>query len=144
MAFEFIPVWIYSGLMYIIKTYDSSRDRRVRTSRYELVRALVAEKRPVRALVHVNHQTVEGLGVEIVQGNITDVESLCRAFEGAEVVYHLAAMISLLKSEWPMVEKVNVIRYPQCSGGLPALRRKTPGALQLHPCAESGAAYHSG
>ena len=74
-----------------------------------LIQALVAEKRPVRALVHVNYNTVEGLGAEIVQGNVTDVESLCRAFAGAEVVYHLAAVISLLQSEWPKVEKVNVI-----------------------------------
>ena len=54
-------------------------------------------------------KTLEGLGVEIVQGNVTDVESLTRAFEGADVVYHLAGVISLLKSEWPLVEKVNVI-----------------------------------
>ena len=73
-----------------------------------LVRALVAEKRPVRALVHVNHKTLEGLGAETVQGNVSDVESLTRAFEGADVVYHLAGVISLLKSDWPRVEKVNV------------------------------------
>ena len=58
--------------------------------------------------MHVNHKAVEGLGVEIVQGNVTDVESLCRAFAGAEVVYHLAGVISLLKTEWSKVEKVNV------------------------------------
>ncbi|MDD5288159.1 MAG: NAD-dependent epimerase/dehydratase family protein [Dehalococcoidales bacterium] len=74
-----------------------------------LVRALVAEKRPVRALVHINRQTVEGLGAEIVSANITDVDSLCRAFEGAEVVYHLAATISLLKHDWHRVAAVNVI-----------------------------------
>ena len=74
-----------------------------------LLRALVAEKRPVRALVHVNHKTVEGLGVEIVQGNISDVDSLCRAFEGAETVYHLAGKITLLKNEWPLVGKINVL-----------------------------------
>ena len=73
-----------------------------------LVRALVAEKRPVRALVHINHKMVEGLGAEIVQGNILDVDSLCRAFDGAKTVYHLAATITLLKSEWPLVEKINV------------------------------------
>ena len=73
-----------------------------------LVRALVAEKRPVRALVHVNHKTLEGLGAETVQGNVSDVESLTRAFEGADVVYHLAGIISLLKNDWLQVEKVNV------------------------------------
>ena len=74
-----------------------------------LVRALVADKRPVRVLVHVNHKTLEGLGVEIVQGNVSDIESLNRAFDGADVVYHLAGRISLLKSDWPLVEKVNVL-----------------------------------
>lgn len=74
-----------------------------------LVRALVAQKRPVRALVHVNRQTVEGLGAEIVSGDISDIDSLCHTFEGAEVVYHLAATISLLKHEWQRVEAVNVI-----------------------------------
>jgi len=73
-----------------------------------LVRALVAEKRSVRAMAHHNHQVLEGLGVEIVQSDITDVASLSRAFEGAEVVYHLAGVISLLKNEWPLVERINV------------------------------------
>ena len=73
-----------------------------------LVRALTAEKRPVRALVHLNRQPVEGLGAEIVQGNVSDLESLIRAFEGAEVVYHLAGVISLLQNEWPLVERINV------------------------------------
>ena len=73
-----------------------------------LVRALVAEKRQVRALVHVNHQTLESLGAEIVRGDVTDLDSLCRAFEGVETVYHLAAVISLLNNEWTLLEKVNV------------------------------------
>jgi dihydroflavonol-4-reductase len=73
-----------------------------------LVRALVAEKRAVRAMVHINHQNMEDLGAEIVQGNVSDAESLTRAFEGAEVVYHLAGMISIVNNEWPMVEKINV------------------------------------
>lgn len=73
-----------------------------------LVRALATEKRPVRALVHFNRHTLEGLEVEVVQGDISDVESLSRAFDGAKVVYHLAAVISLLKTDWPRLEKVNV------------------------------------
>jgi len=73
-----------------------------------LVRELVVEKRQVRALVHVNHQTLESLGAEIVRGDVTDLDSLCRAFEGVETVYHMAAVISLLNDEWPLVEKVKV------------------------------------
>ena len=74
-----------------------------------LVRALMAKGRPTRSLVHVNRQAIEGLDTEIVQGDICDQESLCQAFNGAEVVYHLAASISLWMSDWPRLESVNVI-----------------------------------
>jgi dihydroflavonol-4-reductase len=74
-----------------------------------LIHELISEKRLVRALVHKNYQTVEGINAEIVSGDVRDVDSLYRAFEGAEVVYHLAATITLLKNEWRMVEAVNVI-----------------------------------
>jgi dihydroflavonol-4-reductase len=74
-----------------------------------LVRALIAKGRPTRSLVHVSCQAIEGLDTEIVQGDVRDQESLCRAFDGAEVVYHLAANISLSMDDWPRLEDVNVI-----------------------------------
>ena len=73
-----------------------------------LVRNLIEKGRPTRCLVHVNHGPIEGLDTEIVQGDVCDLESLCRAFEGAEVVYHLAACISLSMDDWPLMEAVNV------------------------------------
>ena len=74
-----------------------------------LIRALLAQGRPVRALVHVNRQVVEGLeAVEVIEGDICNPDSLANAFEGAEVVYHLAAHISILKDERPLLESVNV------------------------------------
>ncbi len=74
-----------------------------------LVRALLARGRPVRALLHEHRQAIEGLDVETVQGDICDSESLCRAFDGAEVVYHLAVDISLSMARRPQLERVNVI-----------------------------------
>jgi len=74
-----------------------------------LVRALLAQGRPTRALVHVDRQAVDGLDVEVIEGDICNLESLVDAFEGAEVVYHLAAHISILKDDWPLLESVNVI-----------------------------------
>ncbi len=74
-----------------------------------LVRALLAQGRPVRALLHVNRRAIEGLDVEIARGDVCDLESLYRAFDGAEVVYHLAARISLSLNEWPLLEAVNVM-----------------------------------
>lgn len=73
-----------------------------------LVRALLGRERPVRALVHRDRRALEGLGVETVRGDVRDPASLRRAFEGAEVVYHAAAAISLLSSEWPLLEAINV------------------------------------
>jgi dihydroflavonol-4-reductase len=73
-----------------------------------LVRALVAQGRPVRCLVHNQTAALEGLNVELVRGDVCDVESLYSTFLGADVVYHLAAVISLSMSDWPRVEKINV------------------------------------
>ncbi len=73
-----------------------------------LVRALIAQKRPARCLVHVSTRALEGLDTELVRGDVGDVASLCRAFGGADVVYHLAACISLSMADWPGLESVNV------------------------------------
>lgn len=74
-----------------------------------LVRALIDKGRPTRCLVHVHCQALGGLDTEIVQGDMRDPDSLCRAFEGADVVYHLAACISLSMSDWPLLESINVL-----------------------------------
>ncbi len=74
-----------------------------------LVRALVSQGRPTRCVVHVNSRPVDGLDTEIVRGDVRDFDSLCRAFVGADVVYHLAAFISLSMSDWPTLEAVNVL-----------------------------------
>jgi dihydroflavonol-4-reductase len=74
-----------------------------------LVRALIDKGRPTRCLVHVNCRALDGLDIEMVPGDISDADSLCRAFEGADVVYHLAACISLSMSDWSVLERVNVL-----------------------------------
>jgi dihydroflavonol-4-reductase len=73
-----------------------------------LVRALIDQGRPTRCLVHVSTGALEGLDTELVPSDICDVESLCHAFRGADVVYHLAACISLAMDSWPRLEAVNV------------------------------------
>jgi dihydroflavonol-4-reductase len=60
-------------------------------------------------LVHRDRRALKGLDVETVAGDVRDLGSLYRAFEGAEVVYHVAALISLLMGDWPRLEAVNVI-----------------------------------
>ena len=73
-----------------------------------LIRSLNARGRDVNALVHHDKHAVEDLNIEIIQGDICDINSLYKAFEGADVVYHLAALISLSLADWPLVERINV------------------------------------
>ena len=73
-----------------------------------LVRALLARGRPVRALVHRDRRALEGLEVEVVRGDVRDPASLRHAFQDAEVVYHTAAHVSISMDEWPRLEAINV------------------------------------
>ncbi len=73
-----------------------------------LVRALIDKGCPTRSMVHVNCHAIDGLDTEIVRGDVGDQELLCRIFSGVDVVYHLAACISLSMGDWPLVESVNV------------------------------------
>jgi dihydroflavonol-4-reductase len=73
-----------------------------------LVRALVDRGRPVRCLIHINSRAIDGLDVATVRGDVGDLDSLCRAFQGADVVYHLAARLSLSMRDWLALEAVNV------------------------------------
>jgi nucleoside-diphosphate-sugar epimerase len=63
----------------------------------QLARALAARGYRVRALVRgkslprFQQSLLPGAGVEGVTGDLTDREAVCRAVNGAEVVYHIAA-----------------------------------------------------
>jgi len=74
-----------------------------------LVRTLLASGQPVRVLVHHDRRGLEGLDVETVTGNLEDPDSLCRAFVGADLVYHTAAHISILMNDCDRLVAVNAI-----------------------------------
>jgi len=73
-----------------------------------LVRALLAQGRTVRALVHQDRRALAGLEVETASADLTDPASLERAFKGAQVVYHLASSISIRMDNWDALQRVNV------------------------------------
>lgn len=52
--------------------------------------------------------SLEGLDVERVQGNICDPESIAGAFDGMDVVFHLAGRISIVQWDDKATWKVNV------------------------------------
>lgn len=74
-----------------------------------LVRLLVASKQNVRAMVAPFEDTLplEGLPIQFVKGDIRDYDFVRNASKNVEVVYHLAAMISILGKK-RMVYEVNV------------------------------------
>lgn len=73
-----------------------------------LVRALLRRGDHVRVMVRGQHRSLEGLEVERVTGDVRDEASLRAAFADAEIVYHLAAVISITGDPTGMVRAVNV------------------------------------
>ncbi len=77
-----------------------------------LIRKLLDQGETVRALVWRDEDTtpikVKGLDVEQVVGDVLDPASLEPAMRGAETVYHLAGVISIMPGKNPFVWKVNV------------------------------------
>jgi dihydroflavonol-4-reductase len=74
-----------------------------------LVRVLLERGEPVRALIHQDRRALLDLDVETGQGDVRDPDSLHRALDGADLVFHAAGHISLLMSEWPQLHAVNVL-----------------------------------
>ena len=48
------------------------------------------------------------LDVEIVEGNVLDMQAMRRAMQGVQTVYHLAGLITILPGKDSLVEQVNV------------------------------------
>lgn len=75
-----------------------------------LVRALVERNVTVTALLHTReHETpLEGLSIRRVRGDVLEPESLTPAFEGAEIVFHCAGIVTILSRPTPELFRVNV------------------------------------
>jgi len=75
-----------------------------------LVRELIADGEKVRAFVLPGEDIsgLLGLPLEIVRGNILQRESIVPAVRGAEVVYHLAGIVSIMPGRDELMRRVNV------------------------------------
>ncbi len=76
-----------------------------------LVRELLERDEKVRTVIppFEDITLLEGLDVEKVEADVRDVDSLLRAFRGADVVYHLAGIISILPGKTKLLHQVNVM-----------------------------------
>lgn len=64
-----------------------------------LCRRLTQDGHRVRALIHHSTKSLEGLPLERIEGDLMDCGSLSRLVEGADVVFHLAAVISIQRKK---------------------------------------------
>ena len=74
-----------------------------------LIRALISRGWDMKALVHRDTRALEGLDIERIHGDILDIHSLNTAFSGVDIVFHLAARISVTKQDRKQVEEMNII-----------------------------------
>lgn len=75
-----------------------------------LVRTLLNQGKTVKVLVLPNDDLtpLKGLPVEIIMGNILQKTSLITAFQGVEIVYHLAGIVSIESGNRNIIYQVNV------------------------------------
>ncbi len=75
-----------------------------------LIRELLGRSERVRALVRPGKKSIAltDLNIETVPGDLLDISSLVQAMQGVDIVYHLAARISIQPGPDPEVERVNL------------------------------------
>ena len=75
-----------------------------------LVRELLSEDKKVRALILPGEDisSLEGLDIEVAEGNVLDLNSLDMAMKGIDIVFHLAGVISIMPGDNEWMNKVNV------------------------------------
>lgn len=73
-----------------------------------LCQTLTRQGHTVRALAHHHTNALEGLPVILIPGDVLDKKTLQPLLSGAEVVFHLAARISITGDKEGMVKKINL------------------------------------
>lgn len=74
---------------------------------YALLKQLAARGDRVRILIRKDTPVFDGIKCEKVYGDVTDPDSLLAAFDGADVVFHLAGIIDINVGNEDLIWKVN-------------------------------------
>jgi dihydroflavonol-4-reductase len=75
-----------------------------------LARKLLARGEKIRALILPGEDctSLNDLNLERIEGDVLDLPSLRKAFQGSRIIYHLAGIISIMPGKNPIVKQVNV------------------------------------
>ena len=76
-----------------------------------LIRELLSRGQDIRAVIPPFEDTasLDGLTVEMIEGDVRKTDSLIQAFKDSDVVYHLAGIISILPGKNELLHQVNVV-----------------------------------
>ena len=76
-----------------------------------LVRELLSRGEKVRVVIPPSKgaASLDGLKIEMFEGDVCKIESLIPAFKGSDIVYHLAGIISILPGKSELLHQVNVV-----------------------------------
>lgn len=76
-----------------------------------LVRELSTKGKRIRTIIPAfeDRLPLKGLRVDIVEGDVRKIDSLIKAFNGSDIVYHLAGAISILPGKGKFLHQVNVV-----------------------------------
>ncbi len=75
---------------------------------YALLKELADSGEKVRILIRKDSKQFDGIDCEKVYGDVTNLDQLLAAFEGVDVVYHLAGIIDINADQEDMIWNVNV------------------------------------
>ena len=73
-----------------------------------LCRSLLVRSHELKVLIHNTKNSLEGLPVEMIQGNLQDIDSLNRLIDGTEILIHLGATISIESGSRDRVIETNI------------------------------------
>lgn len=75
-----------------------------------VVRELLAENVEVRCLTRPGEDitNLNGLDVEIMEGDVLDIAAVWRAVQDADTIFHLAAIYSIWMKDWRRIYEVNL------------------------------------
>lgn len=73
-----------------------------------LIRALLDRGDSVRALIRVGTAGIDGLDVEVVKGDVRNLDDLRTCFKGVDAVFNCAAVVSIQGSMGGLVEEINI------------------------------------
>lgn len=74
---------------------------------YAVLMELIEQNEDVTIMIRKDNKIFDGLDCKRVKGDVTDYDSLVKAFEGMDTVYHIAGAVEINKGADEMTWKVN-------------------------------------